>query len=154
MYLAVVILLMFALPLVFTLRDLPSIHSSAALLLAAGRWFVFWSVGVRSATAGLRQIAQPGFTAHQIFKLEGCDALPIVSELGIANFALGFAGVLSAWRPAFVLPIALSGALFYGLAGLRHTRDTRRSFNQNVALVSDLFIAAILAAFVTVAWRR
>jgi len=154
MYPALVILLMFVLPAAFTLRDQASIHDLPSLLLVAGKWFVFWSVGVRLATAGLRQLLTPAFTARQIFKTESSEVLPFVSELGAANLSLGAAGVLSQWRPSFVLPVALSAAFFYGIAGLRHTRDAQRSFNQNVALVSDLFLAVVLVPYLIVAWNR
>lgn len=154
MYLAIIVLLMFVLPVAFTLREQSSIHDLPSLVLVAGKWFVFWSVGVRLATAGLRQILQPTFTARQIFKTESSEVLPFVSELGVANLSLGAAGILSGWRPSFVLPVALSGALFYGVAGLRHTRDAHRSFNQNVTLVSDLFLAAVLVPYLIVSWNR
>jgi len=153
MYLTIVVLLMFVFPVAFTLRDQSSIHDLPSLVLVAGKWFVFWSVGVRLATAGLRQLLMPAFTARQIFKTESPEVLPFVSELGVANLSLGAVGVLSGWRPSFVLPVALSGSLFYAVAGLRHTRDARRSFHQNVAMVSDLFLAAVLVPFVIVAWK-
>ena len=154
MYLTIVVLLMFVLPVAFMVRDHSSIHDLPSLVLVAGKWFVFWSVGVRLATAGLRQLLTPEFTARQIFKTESSEVLPLVSELGVANLSLGTAGILSGWRPSFLLPVALSAALFYGVAGLRHTRDTHRSFNQNVVLVSDLILAAVLVPFVIVAWNR
>lgn len=154
MYLIIVVLLMLVLPVLSTLLELPPLHILPALLLVAGKWFVFWGVGVRVATAGLRQILQPAFTARQIFKIESPEVLPIVTELGIANLALGAAGIVSAWRPSFVLPVAFSAAIFYGIAGLRHARDPHRSFNQNVTLVSDLFAAAVLIACLVVAWRH
>jgi hypothetical protein len=41
-------------------------HAPLDLWLLLGRWFVFWAVGVRLLTAGIRQIAQPRFTAETI----------------------------------------------------------------------------------------
>jgi hypothetical protein len=38
--------------------------------------------------------------------------------------------------------------LFYGIAGVRHVTERSRSLNENVAMLSDLFIFAALAAFV------
>ena len=112
MYLTIVVLLMFVLPVAFMVRDHSSIHDLPSLVLVAGKWFVFWSVGVRLATAGLRQLLTPEFTARQIFKTESSEVLPLVSELGVANLSLGTAGILSGWRPSFLLPVALSAALF------------------------------------------
>lgn len=154
MYLVIVVLLMFALPAAYTLLDRSLIHDLPSLALVAGKWFVFWGVGVRFVTAGLRQILQPTFTTREIFRTESSEGLPFVRELGAANFSLGTAGILSGWRPSFVLPVALSGALFYGIAGLRHTGDAHRSFNQNVTLVSDLILSVVLIAYLLVVWNR
>ena len=55
------------------------------------RWFVFWGVGVRLFVAGVRQVAQPSFTAREIFHLASPDAEVIVRELGFANLCFGLA---------------------------------------------------------------
>ncbi len=112
-----------------------------------GKWFVFWSVGMRLLTAGLRQFFQPRFTAEQIFETTSPDVLPLVRELGIANVAAGVVGVASLWMPGFALPSAISAAIFYGVAGFRHAAETGRSRNENIAMVSDLFIFAVLTAY-------
>ena len=71
----------------------------------AGRWFVFWGVGVRLGLAGLRQFFQPGFTAKEIFHIGGDEALPLVRELGVANVATAAVGLLSLVFPSFTLPV-------------------------------------------------
>jgi len=60
----------------------------------------------------------------------------VVKELGIANTAIGTIGM---------------GAIFYGLAGVNHVAHKNRNFNRQVALASDLFVAAVLA--VCIVWR-
>jgi len=146
MYIAVVALLMFVLPLgsAFAEHALPGAAPFVALI---GKWFVFWAAGVRLVLAAARQIFQPEFTARQIFKIEGADVFPLVREIGAANFALGAVGVASLWRPDFILPIALAAAIFYGLAGFRHALETDRSRNETVAMGSDLFVFIVLAAY-------
>jgi len=109
---------------------------------------VFWSVGVRLLLAGLRQYFQPGFTAREIFHIEGEDVLVVVRELGIANFCAGVVGMLSLLYPAFVLPSALYAAIFYGIAGLRHIAEKNKSANETIAMVSDLFVFVVLAGYV------
>jgi hypothetical protein len=74
----------------------------------------------------LRQYFDPRFTAKQIFDIHGDDALPLVRELGIANFAAGAVGILSLLRPDFVLPSAIAAAIFYGLAGFWHAAQPAR----------------------------
>ena len=147
MYLAIVALTMFILPIGAVLGD--HLHQPAAPLLAlVGKWFVFWSVGVRLGLAGLRQFIQPGFTAREIFHMESEEALPLVRELGVANLASGVVGLLSIAFATFTLPVAISSGLFYGIAGVRHLMEPNRSVNENVATVSDLFLGAVLTAYV------
>ena len=76
------------------------------------------------------------------------EALPIVRELGMANVATAVVGLLSLAIPSFTLPAAVSAGIFYGVAGVRHAKERTRSLNENVAMLSDLFLFAVLAAFV------
>jgi hypothetical protein len=145
-YLAIVILTMFLLPLGSTAIE-HAVRPEAALMWLLGKWFVFWGVGVRLVLAGGRQVLQPAFTAREIFHMESRDALPLVRELGIANLATGVVGLASLLQPTFVLPVAISAAIFYGIAGLRHIVERGRSGNETIAMLSDLFIFAVLAAF-------
>jgi hypothetical protein len=50
--------------------------------------------------------------------------------------------------PAFVLPAAISAGLFFAVAGFAHVAERDRSGNENIAMVSDLFIALVLAGFI------
>jgi hypothetical protein len=147
LYLAVVALTMFLLPLASIAMD-HGFHPETPLIWLFGKWFVFWGVGVRLALAGARQVMQPTFTAREIFHMENSDALPLVRELGIANFATGVIGLASLIAPSFVLPVAISAGIFYGVAGVRHVVERNRSRNEMVAMASDLCIFAVLAVFV------
>lgn len=149
MYLAVVALTMLVLPLLSVAIEHAQ-QPAVALSLLAGRWFVFWGVGARLGLAGLRQIVQPGFTAREIMGSEEPGALFFVRELGFANLAAAVVALLSLALPAFALPAAVSGAIFYAAAGALHVGSAHRSRNENVAMASDLWMAAVLAAFV--AW--
>ena len=109
------------------------------------KWFVFWACGIRLAVAGLRQVLQPGFTANEIFEIEGSAANPIVRELGFANLCIGLLGIVSLPVPAWQMPAALTGGLYYGLAGLMHLRSSKKSRNEWIALYSDLALFLLLA---------
>jgi hypothetical protein len=148
MYFATVLLLMLVLPVGSVVADHAMAASAAPWLLLLGKWFVFWSVGVRLVVAGGRQLFQPRFTAKEIFGIASDDPLPLVQELGVANLAVGIVAALSLAFPRFVLPMAIVGAIFYGLAGIRHLRDAHRNAKQNLAMVSDLFAAVVLAVHV------
>jgi len=147
MYLAIVILSMFVLPV--TSMGIEHVHSHGTVpwIMLAGKWFVFWAVGIRVSGAGIRQCLQPQFTACEIFRMKTDEALPIIREHGIGNFAIGTAGFVSLWIPSFILPVALIAAVAYGAWGVLHIASKARSMNENIAMVSDLFLAAVLVAY-------
>ncbi len=114
-------------------------------------WFVFWSVGWRLFLAGARQVAQPEYTAREIFGLKSSESNVLVRELGFGNLALGVIGILSLWLPSWRLAVALAGGLFYGMAGVTHILQRHRNRLENVAMSSDLFIAVVLLGICIVA---
>jgi hypothetical protein len=150
MYLAIVVGLMFVLPVGSVLAEYLSLPDGVAVMPLVGKWFVFWCAGVRLLLAGLRQYFQPEFTAREIFDMKSDEALPVVRELGVANFSIGVVGVLSLLAPGFVLPVAIAAGIFYGIAGVRHVMEPARSRNETIAMLSDLFAFAVLVVFV--AW--
>jgi len=112
-----------------------------------GKWFVFWACGVRLFAAGLMQTLRPEFTAKSIFALDAPAASAIVREVGFGNLAIGALGLASLFEPAWVLPAAIVGGLYYGLAGAGHV-FRHGNLKEQFALWSDLAIFALLAVFV------
>jgi hypothetical protein len=151
MYLAVIALTMLLLP-VASILIAHALVPTESLTFLVGRWFVFWGVGVRLALAGLRQFFQSAFTSKEIFHVSGDEVLPLVRELGIANLATAAVGLLSLPFPNFVLPVAISACIFYGIAGIRHMAERSRSRNKTIAMASDLFLFVVLAAFLIARW--
>lgn len=143
MYYSVVASLMFIFPLASVVVDLSS-GGHGTLGVSVEKWFVFWAVGLRLLLAGLRQIIQPRYTAEKILGLKDTDAVLVVRELGFANTAIGAIGVASLMAPSWVLPAAILGVLFYGMAGINHLPHKMRNPMENVAMVSDLFVAIVL----------
>jgi hypothetical protein len=121
---------------------------SVDLVLLVGKWLMFWGVGVRLFLAGLRQVARPQFTAEEIFTVKDRAALPIVREVGFGNLAMGTLGLASLAIAGFVVPAAIVGGLYYGLAGIGHLVRGHRNFAGQAALISDFCMFAVLAAFV------
>jgi hypothetical protein len=146
MYIVVVIGLMAVFPAASVVVE-ALLHPGTDWWMLIGKWFVFWAVGVRLMLAGVRQIAKPEFTAETIFETKDPGARKIVSELGFGNVSIGLIGLASLYWPGWIVPAAVCGGLFYGLAGLQHVRNGRRSLSENIAMVSDLFIFAVMAAF-------
>src|ERR1700689_693639 len=138
MYFIFVTLFLFVLPVISVFVEALLRSGSADLVLLAGKWFVFWGVGVRLFIAGVRQVAQPQFTAESIFAIKDRAALPIVREVGFGNLSMGTLGLASLVMPGFLIAAAIVGALYYGLAGVGHMVRSRKTFNGWAALISDL----------------
>jgi hypothetical protein len=143
MYFLMVSLLMLVLPLV-------SIVNESGLrpdLAVAGKWFVFWMVGVRLFAAGVRQILQPRYTAETILGVKGEANLVVVRELGFANLAVGCAGIATLAAPSWIQPMALVGGIYYAAAGIQHALVSGRNRKESFAMITDLFAAVVLLGF-------
>lgn len=146
MYYVIVAAFMVILPIASILIEM-TMSPTPSLVILIGKWFVFWAVGMRLLTAGFRQLLQPEFTAKTIFEIEDSGAQKVVRELGISNIAIGVLGVASIYLPSLVMPSALYGVLFFGLAGVRHVANRARKRIETVAAISDLWIAAVCAVY-------
>lgn len=151
MFVAAVALFMGVLPVVSSIVDGLTHSDHAATIDLIGKWFVFWAVGARLLTAGGRQIIRPGLTSEGILGIEGRAAWQLARELGFANVGIGLAGVISLWRPTWRVPDALIGGLFLLLAGIEHVPKRNRSFEENLAMCSDLAIGVLMGVYVI--WR-
>ena len=145
MYYGIIILFMLIAPAISAATELSL--GGADMWLVVAKWFIVWGVGVRLFTAGIKQVADPSFTA-EILGIKNKDALLVVRELGFANIAIGAVGLCAAFKQDWLLPAALAGAIFYGAAGLGHIRQKRATTAETVALVSDLWIFVIILATV------
>lgn len=146
MYYAMIILLMGVLPVASIIIERLLDHADLVMLI--GKWFVFWACGVRLLIAGIRQMLNPEFTARTIFDIPDKGAARVVIELGFANAAMGLVSVASILRPDWVLPAAIVGGLYYGLAGIKHVFNAGRNRIETWATVSDLGIFVALAIYV------
>jgi hypothetical protein len=145
MYATIVIALLFVLPLVSTLVEVAL--TTGDIVSIAGKWLVFWAVGVRFVMAGVKQVLQPAFTAQTIFRLTNEAAFPIVREVGFGNLSMGALGLLSLAMPAWTVPAALVGGLYYVLAGLGHVANTHRNAHEQTAMITDIVVGILLLAF-------
>ena len=77
LYLINVLVVMLILPVVSVTVECLT-HSSTFGWALIGKWFVFWAIGVRLFTAGIRQVAKPAFTAQEIFHISNEESFVIV----------------------------------------------------------------------------
>jgi hypothetical protein len=146
MYIAAVTLFMFLLPLLSVLTEIVVNKNHTALIALIGKWFVFWAIGIRLLTAGIRQVIKPGLTAEGILGIKDKSSWTIVRELGFANISMGLAGIISLWQLSWRPAVALIGGLFLLLDGAQHMTK-KRNFEENVAMYSDLAIGITMALY-------
>jgi len=143
MYVIIVLGLTVVLPIASIVLQL--VFSDAAFgLLLIGKWFVFWGVGVRLLTAGIRQVLQPSFTARTIFKIRDPAAEKLMTEIGFGNVSMGLVAALSLLLPHWLVPSGLAGGLYLGLAGLKHIANGARTRMEDIAMVTDLLVAGMI----------
>ena len=148
MYIASVVLLLFVLPVISIVVERVVGAHGASLLVLVGKWVCFWAVGVRLFVAGVRQTIQPGFTAEAIFRVRDSAVWPIVREVGFANLSMGLLGLLSLWRGEWLIPAAIVGGLYYGLAGAGHVAGKERNAKETFAMITDFVPFVVLGVFV------
>ncbi|MBB3769735.1 hypothetical protein FHS55_000321 [Angulomicrobium tetraedrale] len=144
MYYAIVLATMVVLPIASIAAELSTTTGIASFVLVSIKWFAFWAVGVRLLLAGLSQILRPAFTVKGILGIDEPRAHVLAQELGFANTAIGLAGLFSMMLAGWVAPIAFTGGIFLGLAGLNHLRRPGRNLRETVAMVTDLWAAFVL----------
>jgi hypothetical protein len=147
LYLINVVATMLILPLVCIIAE-AVVKTTPVSWLLIGKYFIFWAIGVRLVIAGLKQSLQPRFTAEQIFNIRNSEeSLAVVRELGFANICLGLAGILSLFRMEWRPVAAITGGLYFGLAGLLHVFRASASRNETIARISDLFIFGVVLLY-------
>jgi len=145
-YFITVLLTTIGLPIASIVIELLA-RPEANVIASAGKWFVFWGVGVRLFLAGISQVVRPSFTASNIFRIKDTATEKIVSELGYANASMGLGGMLSLLSHAWVVPAGFAGGLFLGLAGIKHAMNAERSAKENVAMITDLIVTCVVAVY-------
>jgi hypothetical protein len=148
MYLITVLLLTVVLPPTSIYAQISFANSPQSLMILVGTWFVFWCAGIRFALDGSLQFFRPKFTSEEILGIYSEDSQLVVAELGVTNLAIGLVGIASIVVPLFTLPVAIVAAIPYGVSGARHYAASGRSGNETAAMVSDLFVSAVLVLYV------
>jgi hypothetical protein len=139
--------LLFVLPLLSITGEIIFEHESFTWMLI-GKWFVFWTTGIRLFTAGISQSSNPAFTAR-IFKMKTQESYIVIRELGFANISLGVMGILSVINDHWRILAAIAGSLFFGLAGIQHLFKKSDSNQEMIAMTGDLFVFIILLSYLT-----
>jgi hypothetical protein len=142
MYIVVVLLQTLVLPLVC--GGIHLVVAGGNALVVLGIWWAFWGVGTRLLVAGISQIMNPGRTAKGILGAKDPAAEQVVQELGYANLAMGVVGLATAFAPGWGIVGSLPGAVFLGLAGLRHVAKSGKNRDETVATWTDLLVLVMV----------
>ena len=147
-YLLIVLLLMLVLPCLSVIIEYYLGKQQLSLMNLTGKWFVFWAVGIRLFTAGLKQTINPSFTAESIFHIKDKESFVIVKELGFANICFGTIAIISLIVPCWRVAAACSGGLYIAIAGINHIIKKPVSPNEWIAMLSDIFIGIVMLAYI------
>ncbi len=145
-YIGFVVATMLVLPLISIGAELGRLNT-AGYWETAGKWFIFWGLGIRLSVAGVKQLLQPEFTAQQILGVDDPRSHTLVRELGFANLCSGLTGIISLFVPAWRMAAAFVGGLYMAIAGVNHLLHKPAGVNEVVATVSDIFIAVVMAVY-------
>jgi hypothetical protein len=140
------ILLLFILPLLSIVSEFILEKESPDWTLI-GKWFIFWAIGIRLFTAGIKQSSNPEYTAGKIFNMKSSESFVVIRELGFANIALGVMGILSVINSNWRILAAVTGGLFFGLAGIQHLFKKPDSRNELIAMLYDIIVLLIILLF-------
>ncbi len=145
-YLIMNMLLLFILPLLSIASEC-IIEKETMDWILIGKWFIFWAIGIRLFTAGIKQSSNPEFTAVKIFKMRSSESFVVIRELGFANIALGVMGILSVINSNWRILAAITGGLFFGFAGTQHLFKRPDSRNELIAMLYDLIVLLIIVLY-------
>ena len=150
-YFIYVLAVMFLIPSICVVVDFFIIKKENQFINALGKWFIFWMIGIRLLTAGLKQVFDPAFTASML-NLDSTGFV-IIQELGFANVLFGLLAIISLFVTKFRLSATIGG-FYLGMAGILHvTRIGEEvSFKETVAMVSDLFALMIVLIYCIGLW--
>jgi hypothetical protein len=153
-YLIIVLFLTLIFPAISVLVEYLMKSGEVLTIGLVGKWFIFWAIGIRLLTAGLRQTITPAFTAKSIFHIVNKDSLVIVRELGFANICFGVLGIMSLIFPAWRIVSAFGSGMYYGMAGINHLIKKSAGSNERIALISDIFVFLSLLVYVLLCFKQ
>lgn len=134
-----VILFFYICPLISSIINV-TLSKNLSLAEVILKWCVFYGVGLRLFSCGIKQSMNPEFTAKSIFEVTDAKAFPMVRELGFANICSGFIGVISLFIVNFRLPAAIIGVLYYSLALFQHLVRKNKNSTEMFVTITDLSI--------------
>jgi hypothetical protein len=108
----------------------------------AGKWFIFWSLGIRLVIAGLMQLFNPAYT-NSLLQL-GLSDFIVIRELGLANFSIGLLCTISFIKKSLRGYVCLYMFIFFTGASILHIlRIDSINFDEFITLVTNIILVII-----------
>ena len=141
-YFILVILQTVLLPIVSGIIELAVVGGEPVLVF--GKWWVFWGVGTRLLLAGIVQVSGKSPTAAILgSSAPSVQEHQLARELGMANVAIGLAGLLSL-VPGWALPAGFAGGIYLLIAGLMHVTKRNKNPQETLATWTDLIVGVVV----------
>lgn len=148
-----IILIMVVMPAICIVIELLRSKSGLSLNVVI-KWILFWTVGIRSLSAGLVQLIHPQYTAETIFHLTGNEFYIFIRELGVANTAIGLSAIISFKMINWRVPVAFISFIFNLFLSINHIVNFQAGLNEAVSLGADLFVVVALGSFLMISIRK
>ena len=117
-------------------------NNSENIFEIIGKWFIFWSLGVRLIIAGLMQIFNPIYT-NNLLQLSLNDFI-IIRELGLANFSIGLLCTISYFKKSLQKYVCIYMFIFFTGASILHIiRIENINFDELISLITDIILIII-----------
>lgn len=147
-----IIVIMLIMPAIFSIMEIvlknKKKNKDKSNWIIIVKWVLFWSVGIRSLSAGLVQLIHPQYTAQAIFELStGQEFYIFIRELGVANIAIGLTAIISVKNISWRIPASFISLIFNLFLSVNHILHFQAGANEFASLGGDLFIVIILSAF-------
>ncbi|PVD52239.1 hypothetical protein DC498_10980 [Terrimonas sp.] len=132
------IFLLTALPVLSVIAEHQFHHTDVNTILV-GRWFIFWTVGIRLLVAGFTQV----ITAHRqgnTILLRGDPNGDTRKIIGLVKILLAGLGFLCMINNEWSLLAAITVGLYIGLAGFQHDFKKPITWEDWIYMIYDLLV--------------
>jgi hypothetical protein len=141
-YFIVVIAQTIVLPIVSGIIELLVVGGDPVLVF--GKWWVFWGIGTRLLVAGIVQVSGGSRTSAILgTSAPSVQEKQLARELGMANLAIGLAGLL-ALVPGWALPAGFAGGIYLLFAGFMHVPKRNKNAEETLATWTDLIVGVVV----------
>lgn len=106
-----------------------------------GKWFIFWTVGIRFLVAGFTQVIRQGRGA---LILQGDTTGGFGKVLGLVKMLLAGMAFLCVMKDSWSLLAAITVGVYVGLAGFQHDFKKPNTAEGWISMVYDMIVFTVI----------